>query len=119
MPAQGRFWGEGAMDRPPMGEACLCQALWQTRSPPVNTVNKPSCYKMTRLAAKEQGMIAAGIIVIGFIVSMLMAGRVAESRGRSMRAWIWFAAVFGPLATLAAWALPAKRARSHVGANVH
>jgi NO-binding membrane sensor protein with MHYT domain len=64
-------------------------------------------------------MIAATITAIGFIVSMLMAGRIAESRGRSMRAWIWFAAIFGPLATLAAWALPAKRAPSHAGVNGH
>ena len=63
-------------------------------------------------------MITATIIVTGFI-SMLMAGRIAVSRGRSMRAWIWFAAFFGPLATLAAWALPAKRAPSHAGANGH
>jgi uncharacterized membrane protein len=63
-------------------------------------------------------MITATIIVIGFI-SMLMAGRIAVSRGRSKRAWIWFAAFFGRLATLAAWALPAKRAPSHADANGH
>jgi MFS family permease len=64
-------------------------------------------------------MIAASITVIGLIVSMLMAGRIAEARGRSMRAWMWFAAVFGLLATLAAWVLPAKRAPSHTSANGH
>jgi len=64
-------------------------------------------------------MIAASIAVIVCIVSMLMAGRIAESRGRSMRAWIWLAAVFGPLAALAALVLPAKRVTSRAGANGH
>ena len=64
-------------------------------------------------------MIEASITVIGVIVSMLLAGRIAERRGRSMRAWIWLAAVFGPLATMAAWALPVKRAPSRAGANGH
>jgi|KBSMisStandDraft_5_1062788.scaffolds.fasta_scaffold481461_1 uncharacterized membrane protein len=63
-------------------------------------------------------MITATIIVIGFI-SMLMAGRIAMSRGRSMRPWIWFAAFFGPLATLAAWVLPVKRAPRQANANGH
>jgi hypothetical protein len=62
-------------------------------------------------------MIEASITVIGVIVSMLLAGRIAERRGRSMRAWIWLAAIFGPLATLAAWVLPAKRVSA--GANGH
>jgi hypothetical protein len=62
-------------------------------------------------------MIEGSIAVIGLIVSMLLAGRIAEGRGRSVRAWIWLAAVFGPFATMAAWVLPAKRAPSH--ANGH
>ena len=64
-------------------------------------------------------MIAASIAVIVCIASMLMAGRIAARRGRSTRTWIWLAAVFGPLATLAAWALPAKRVPSHIAANGH
>ena len=63
-------------------------------------------------------MIVGSITVIGFL-SMLMAGRIAVSRGRSMRAWIWFAAVFGPLATLAAWILPAKRTLRHAATKGH
>ena len=62
-------------------------------------------------------MIAASISVIVFIASMLIAGRIAHSRGRSTRAWVWLAAAFGPLATLAAWVLPAKRVPSHASAN--
>jgi len=63
-------------------------------------------------------MITATVIAIG-LISMLMTGRIAVTRGRSMRAWIWVAAFFGPLATLAAWALAAKRAASPAGANGH
>jgi hypothetical protein len=36
-----------------------------------------------------------------------------------MRPWIWFAAFFGPLATLAAWVLPVKRAPRQANANGH
>lgn len=53
-------------------------------------------------------MIAASISAV-FAISMLVAGRVAECRGRSMRAWMWLAFVFGPFAALAAWTLPVKR----------
>jgi hypothetical protein len=62
-------------------------------------------------------MIAASISVIVFIASMLMAGRIAQNRGRSTRAWVWLAAVFGPLAALAAWKLPAKRLPSHASVD--
>jgi hypothetical protein len=64
-------------------------------------------------------MIAASISVFVFIASMLVAGRIAQSRGRSTNAWVWLAAVFGPLAALAAWVLPAKRVPRHAGVNAH
>jgi len=64
-------------------------------------------------------MIAASVTVIVFVVSMLLSGRIAASRGRSMRAWRWIAAVFGPLAALAAWALPTKLVPNHAGVNGH
>jgi MFS family permease len=83
----------------------------------VNAVDKPLCYKMTSNQGGAWSMIAASITVIVFIVSMLMAGRIAESRGRATKAWIWLAAVFGPLAALTAWALPAKPVPKHAGAN--
>jgi len=83
----------------------------------VNAVNEPWCYEMISKQSGASGMKAASITLIVFVVSMLMAGRIAESRGRSTRAWIWLAAVFGPLAALAACALPAKRVPSRPGAN--
>jgi len=52
-------------------------------------------------------MVALSIVAV-FTISMVVAGRVAGGRGRSQRAWIWLAFVFGPLAALAARALPAK-----------
>jgi hypothetical protein len=83
----------------------------------VSAANGPLCYKVTSWLQGELGMFEASITVIGLVVSMVLAGRIAASRGRSMRAWIWLAAVFGPLATMAAWALPVKRAPSPAGAN--
>jgi hypothetical protein len=61
-------------------------------------------------------MIAASIIGI-FTISMLAAGRIAQSRGRSMRAWIWLAFGFGPFAALAAWVLPVKPAPNQLATS--
>lgn len=38
------------------------------------------------------------LVMIGFIVSIYLAGRIAERRGRSFKVWAWIAAVIGPLA---------------------
>ena len=38
------------------------------------------------------------LVMIGFIVSIYLAGRIAERRGRSFKIWAWIAAVIGPLA---------------------
>jgi MFS family permease len=38
------------------------------------------------------------LVMIGFIISIYLAGRIAERRGRSFKVWAWIAAVIGPLA---------------------
>ena len=38
------------------------------------------------------------LVMIGFIISIYLAGRIAERRGRSFKIWAWIAAVIGPLA---------------------
>ena len=38
------------------------------------------------------------ITVIGFIVSVYLAGLIAERRGRRFKIWAWIAAFIGPLA---------------------
>ena len=38
------------------------------------------------------------LLVAGSIVSIYLAGRIAERRGRSFRIWAWIAAMIGPLA---------------------
>jgi hypothetical protein len=54
-------------------------------------------------------MVTAIISVILLLVlPMLLAGRLAKSRGRSVRGWAWLAFAFGPFATLVVWLLPPK-----------
>ena len=38
------------------------------------------------------------LLVAGSIVSIYLAGRIAERRGRSFTIWAWIAAMIGPLA---------------------
>jgi hypothetical protein len=38
------------------------------------------------------------LLIIGSILSMYLAGRIAEHRGRSFKVWAWIAAIIGPLA---------------------
>ena len=42
--------------------------------------------------------ITFALVMIGFIVSIYLAGRIAERRGRSFKIWAWIAAIIGPLA---------------------
>jgi MFS family permease len=42
--------------------------------------------------------ITFALVMIGFIISIYLAGRIAERRGRSFKVWAWIAAVIGPLA---------------------
>ncbi len=56
-------------------------------------------------------MIAASIIALLTFVSMFSAGQIAKSRGRSVRIWLWLAALFGPFALVAAWLLPIPQGR--------
>ena len=49
-----------------------------------------------------QGSIGACIMdviaLVVFIISIFLAGRIAEHRGRSFKIWAWIAAFIGPLA---------------------
>jgi MFS family permease len=42
--------------------------------------------------------ITFALVMIGFIISIYLAGRIAKRRGRSFKIWAWIAAVIGPLA---------------------
>jgi hypothetical protein len=42
--------------------------------------------------------ILSAMLIAGLVVSMHLAGRIAERRGRSFRAWAWVAFMIGPLA---------------------
>jgi hypothetical protein len=49
-----------------------------------------------------QGSIGACIVdvitLVAFVISIYLAGRIAELRGRSFKIWAWIAAFIGPLA---------------------
>jgi MFS family permease len=50
--------------------------------------------------------ITFALVMIGFIISIYLAGRIAERRGRSFKVWAWIAAVIGPLALPLVFLLP-------------
>jgi hypothetical protein len=44
------------------------------------------------------GNINFVLLMVGLIISVYLAGRIAERRGRSFKIWAWIAAFIGPLA---------------------
>jgi hypothetical protein len=46
------------------------------------------------------------ITVLVFIGSMVLAGRMAHARRRSIKAWVWVAAIVGPIGPLFAGNFP-------------
>lgn len=48
-----------------------------------------------------------------FIALMFIAGRMARTRRRSTKGWIWFTAIVGPIGPLALYLLGTKREASH------
>jgi hypothetical protein len=46
------------------------------------------------------------IVVVLAIACCYLCGRIAEQRGRSIKAWVWLGAIFGPLALLLVATLP-------------
>jgi uncharacterized membrane protein YdjX (TVP38/TMEM64 family) len=47
-------------------------------------------------------------ILLTFVASMLLAGELARTRRRSIKAWVLAASVVGPLAPLALYVLDAR-----------
>jgi MFS family permease len=54
------------------------------------------------------------VTLVAFVASMFLAGRLAERRGRSFKAWAWIAAFIGPLALPLVFLFPNLR-----GENAH
>jgi hypothetical protein len=46
------------------------------------------------------------VTFVVFVGSMYLAGRIAERRGRSFKAWAWIASSIGPLALPLVFLLP-------------
>jgi hypothetical protein len=45
------------------------------------------------------------LAVLATVASMVIAESMARTRGRSVKAWVWIAAMIGPLSPLALYAL--------------
>ena len=56
--------------------------------------------------------ITAILLIAGTIVSVYLAGRLAERRGRSFRIWAWIAAFIGPLALPLVYLFPNLRGKN-------
>jgi MFS family permease len=50
--------------------------------------------------------ITLALVMVGFIIPIYFAGRIAEHRGRSFKIWAWIAAIIGPLALLLVFLFP-------------
>jgi hypothetical protein len=50
-------------------------------------------------------MWALASIVLITVASMVVAEYMARTRGRSAKAWVWVAAIFGPIGPLALYLL--------------
>ena len=50
--------------------------------------------------------ITLALLIVGSIISIYLAGRIAERRGRSFKIWAWVAAFIGPLALPLVFLLP-------------
>lgn len=44
------------------------------------------------------GYVLFALLMVATIISIYLAGRIAERRGRSFKIWAWIAAFIGPLA---------------------
>ncbi len=53
---------------------------------------------MSSNVVTSDGYILFALLTIASIISMYLAGRIAERRGRSFSTWAWVAAIIGPLA---------------------
>ena len=53
---------------------------------------------MSNSVVTSDGYILIVLLTVASIMSMYLAGRIAERRVRSFTAWAWVAAIIGPLA---------------------
>jgi len=51
-------------------------------------------------------------LILLSVACMYLSGQIALKKGRSFRAWVWLAFVFGPFALMAVAALPPLRRKA-------
>ena len=54
-------------------------------------------------------MIGPAVAIALSIICMYLCGRIADHRGRSIKAWVWLAAILGPIALVLVALLPSQR----------
>jgi MFS family permease len=54
------------------------------------------CWAQTSIGAS--GMFAIFVAILVTLVSMYLAGYIAQRRGRSVKHWLWIGAAIGPFA---------------------
>ena len=62
--------------------------------------------------------ITFALVTIGFIISIYLAGRIAERRGRRVKIWVWIAAIIGPLALPLVFLFPNLHGKNGVKSGV-
>ena len=60
-------------------------------------------------------MIWGAVVVFLAIACCYLCGRIAEHRGRSIKAWVWLGAIFGPPALLLVATLPSHGRETRAG----
>jgi hypothetical protein len=67
---------------------------------------------MSTSVVTSDGYILFTLLTVASIISMYLAGRIAERRGRSFIAWAWVAAIIGPLARPLVFLFPKPHSRN-------
>jgi predicted MFS family arabinose efflux permease len=56
--------------------------------------------------------ITLALLMVGTIISVYIAGRIAERRERNFKIWAWIAAIIGPLALPLLFLFPNLRGKN-------
>jgi hypothetical protein len=63
--------------------------------------------------AAMSGNITLALLIAGSVLSVWLAGRLAERRGRNFRTWAWIGALIGPFALPLLYLFPNLRKKGN------
>jgi MFS family permease len=67
---------------------------------------------MSNSVVISDGYVLFVLLTVASIISMYLAGRIAERRGRSFTVWAWVAAIIGPLALPLVFLFPNRHGKN-------